>query len=467
MLFQNGCSELRQWWKLDYSPEAVDWTRSEESWCEELGDTLKEACRLRLRADVPIGAYLSGGLDSSIIASLTRKLHENELKTFSIAFQHGLFDESEFQHLMARQLGTEHHQLLTWKENIAADFPRAIWHSETPIYRTAPVPMMQLAEMVRQSRVKVVLTGEGADELFGGYDQFKEDKIRRFWARQPNSVWRKRLLERLDTQAANADPRSRSFWCAFFQQDLDKTSMPGYSHYPRWRNGLALLGLLNPEIHQMTVPARTMFWLNEIEKTCPPGFDAWPTLSKAQYWETTQLLSGYLLSSQGDRMSMAHSVEGRYPFLDVRLFELARRIPPDLKLRALSEKYILRKAFRASLPSQIVQRRKKAYRSPDASALLSERGCDALRESLSIDGVRQRGLLDPLAVARLVDRIDKAPETSARNNIGLVLAYSTHLFHDSFVKGKMQPSPLPALRTRVVLSSTGDRVDIPGCAVLA
>ena len=458
MIYRNGSSQIRYWWKLDYSPEAVDWKRSEESWCEEIRNTLQEACRLRLRADVPVGAYLSGGMDSSIIASLTRKLHQNELKTFSIAFAGSSMDESEFQQLMAQHLGTDHHQLLTSTESITIDFPKAIWHAETPVYRTAPVPMMQLAGLVRQTPVKVILTGEGADELFGGYDQFKEDKIRRFWASQPNSAWRKRLLERLDTQGANAKQRSRAFWFAFFQKHLTQTEAPGYSHYPRWQNGMALLGLLEPAIQRNSDNVGNNSWIEAVERTVPTYFSHWPPLSRAQYWETTQLLSGYLLSSQGDRMSMAHSVEGRYPFLDVNLFELVQQIPPTLKLHVLNEKFILRQAFKRVIPSQILARKKKAYRAPEGSALLHPIRHDTLQESLSEAGVRQRGLLDPVAVSKLRTRMQQASGSSMRDNIGLVLAYSTHLFNDLFVRGKMEPNPLPKVRVKVQFSSRADAV---------
>lgn len=458
MLYRNGSFQIRYWWKLDYSLDAVDWKRSEESWCEEIRGTLQEACRLRLRADVPVGAYLSGGMDSSIISSLTRQLHQNELKTFSISFEDGSLDESEFQKLMAGHLGTDHHQLHTSKESIAIDFPKTIWHAETPIYRTAPVPMMQLAGLVRQSPVKVILTGEGADELFGGYDQFKEDKIRRFWASQPNSAWRKRLLERLDTQAANANQRSRAFWFAFFQNHLTQTDAPGYSHYPRWQNGMALLGLLEPAVQRNSDIVEDDSWIKAVEKTVPPYFGKWPPLSRAQYWETTQLLSGYLLSSQGDRMSMAHSIEGRYPFLDVNLFELVRQIPPTLKLHVLNEKFLLKQAFKKVVPSQILARRKKAYRAPEGSALLHPACREAFQESLSETGVRQRGLLDPVAISRLQTRMQQVSESSMRDNIGMVLAYSTHLFHDMFVRGKMEPNPLPALRVKVQFSKGVDEM---------
>src|SRR5690606_4229549 len=204
-------------------------------------------------------------------------------------------------------LGTAHHRLTIDRESIARSFPSMIWHAETPMHRTAPVPLLQLAGTVREAGLKVVLTGEGADEVFGGYDQFKENKIRRFWARSPGSPWRRRLLDRLEGNVPRAGRRTRAFWYAFYEQGLRETDRPGYSHHPRWRNGLSLLPLFDdPEIASRD----PRDWMARVEATAPAGLGAWDPLSQAQYWEIRQFLAGYLLSSQGDRVAMANGVEG-------------------------------------------------------------------------------------------------------------------------------------------------------------
>jgi len=316
--------------------------------------------------------------------------------------------------------------------------------------------MMRLSNEVRSSGIKVVLTGEGADELLGGYDQFKEDKIRRFWASHPGSAWRKLLLERVAGVVPKTNPRTRAFWYAFYGQGLDQTHRPGFSHHLRWRNGLSLLPLLdaNQEHREPTespIPLLSHDWITEIENTVPSGFDRWSALSKAQYWESRQLLSGYLLSSQGDRMAMANSVEGRYPFLDVRLYELARRMPPNLKLHALTEKFILRKAFAGDLPVEITRRRKNPYRAPDALALYHGPLRERLLDILSPSGVKRRGLLNGKAIEKLLVRVSSNTEATARDNMALVLAYSSHLFHDLFIEGSICPQQLPPVRTHVDL----------------
>lgn len=462
MRFKNGRCDVHRWWEVDYRTDLVEWDRSEMSWCEEVRSTLAEACRIRLRADVPVGAYLSGGLDSSIISSLTRTCHPDDFRTFSIAFADSVHDESPYQQLMAAYLGTNHRSLRITHESIVNSFEQVIWHAETPIYRTAPAPMLHLSRLVRDSGMKVVLTGEGSDELFGGYDQFKEDKVRRFWARSPDSRWRKRLLDRLGANIPNANLRTRGFWYAFYQKDLYKTEHAAYSHYIRWRNGMSLLPLLShyppvadcaegTEIEMKRSPFKMDQWIEELESNVPYGFDRWHALSKAQYWETRQYLSGYLLSSQGDRMAMANSVEGRYPFLDVNVYEMARRMPPNLKLSALIEKFILRKAFHKDLPPVVVQRNKQPYRSPDAPALNDPLLRQKLIDSLSPEGTKRRGLFNPQAIAKLLVRIEKSSQPSARDNMALVLVYSSHIFHDLFVEGKMTPRTLPLVKTYVNL----------------
>jgi asparagine synthase (glutamine-hydrolysing) len=467
MEIAHGRVRVQKWWDVDYSPEAVDWSRSDESWREELRAALNDACRIRLRADVTVGTYLSGGLDSSIITTLSKRNHQPDLQTFSLAFRDAGYDESNFQQLVAQEIGTEHHSISVRRESIAEHFRRAIWHTETPMHRTAPIPLMELSGLVRRNGLKVVLTGEGADEVFGGYDQFKENKIRRFWARYPQSAWRKRLLDRLEANVTRSGPRTRAFWYAFYQDRLTDTERPGYSHYPRWRNGASLLPLL-----QDGGGSGAATWIEQVESTAPAGFDRWDPLSQAQYWEIRQFLAGYLLSSQGDRVSMANSIEGRYPFLDANVFALSRRMPPQQKMRALQEKYILKRTFRDDLPPAIVARKKYPFRAPDALALYRGALKEPLLESLSPDSVRRRGLFHVDAVRKLLDRVHRSEEPPARDNQALVLVYSTHVFQDLFIDGALRPAELPPLRTCVDLTRESNqprarRHDSCGAAPLA
>jgi len=189
--------------------------RSEEDLAEELRGLLTDATRLRLRADVPVGAYLSGGLDSSSVTALMKRLAPDRLKTFSVRFEEAEFDEGPHQHQVAESLGCEHESVLVRAREIGCLFPEVVRHVERPIIRTAPAPLLRLAGLVRRNGFKVVLTGEGADEIFGGYDLFKEAMIRRFWARQPHSVRRPLLLRRLYPYLTSLRQQPRAYLEAF------------------------------------------------------------------------------------------------------------------------------------------------------------------------------------------------------------------------------------------------------------
>ncbi len=211
--------------------------RSLREWVEELKELLRDATRIRLRADVPVGAYLSGGLDSTYITSVVKRFFNNQLRTFSVSFTDGRFDEAPFQEKAVEAIGTEHRSIRCTERDIGENFPQVVWHSEVPMLRTAPAPLYQLAHLVRENNFKVVLTGEGSDEIFAGYDIFKEDRVRRFWARQPDSTMRPALFGKLYPDIFSSDDkRSRMFLESFFRKGLTNTDSPVYSHFIRWEN---------------------------------------------------------------------------------------------------------------------------------------------------------------------------------------------------------------------------------------
>ncbi|MGH9577215.1 MAG: asparagine synthase (glutamine-hydrolyzing), partial [Terriglobales bacterium] len=234
MTVRRGKLALHKYWEIDFHDP--DEHRGLEGRIEELCGLLVDATKIRLRADVPVGAYLSGGLDSSTIAAIVRSDATIRLDTFSIAFDDSDFDESRFQQQMARQLGTEHQVVHATHADIGKAFPEVIWHTEVPIMRTSPVPMFLLSRLVRERGYKVVLSGEGADEFLGGYDIFKEAKVRRFWARNPDSAWRPLLLRRLYPDIPGMADGSSAFLAAFYRDRITDVDAPWYSHYIRWRN---------------------------------------------------------------------------------------------------------------------------------------------------------------------------------------------------------------------------------------
>lgn len=430
-------SRLNRYWKLEY-PTLQESHRSSphpDGWyAERLIALLDDAVQIRLRADVPVGAYLSGGLDSSIITALSRRRIQDQLKTFSIGFEAEEFDESPFQSMVVRHLGTEHHAFLCRSGEIGRHFPEAVRHMERPVIRTAPVPMMLLAQGVREEGIKVVLTGEGADEVLAGYDIFKESKVRRFWAQAPGSKWRSLLLRRLYPYLSGMQGQAVSYLNAFFGQGLEKTADPFYSHRPRWQVTGPLKGLYGEGVRERL---KGYDPIAELQDQLPPEFSTWHPLSQAQYLESSYLLPGYILSSQGDRMGMARSIEGRFPFLDHRVMEFAATIPPNLKLRRMREKYILREAARPLLPEAIIDRVKQPYRAPDHVALFpGGKGLDYVEEALSPAALEEAGILMAGPVQTLVSKCHKQQTLGMRDSMALVGSLSVQLLHREFVKKK-------------------------------
>ncbi len=431
---QDGRETLRRYWDWTF-PDAADtapsrYPLSVEDAAAELRALLIDAVRLQLRADMPVGAYLSGGLDSSGIVAMIRSFTDTPVRTFSVAFEDGEYDESEHQQAMVRHLGTDHSTLRCSRRDIGDAFPRLIRHTETPVLRTAPVPMMLLAGSVRAHGYKVVLTGEGADEVFGGYDLFKEAKIRRFWARQPDSAFRPRLLERLYRYLPNSPVRNPAFARSFFGQGMEHLHRPVFAHVPRWAISQRALGLFSTEL---SAALRAQVGgdfdpLAAVEAILPTNIGAWSPLAQDQYVEAKSLLSGYLLSSQGDRVAMANSIEGRFPFLDHRVIEFANRLPPSYKIRGLTEKFLLRRALADLLPEDIAKRTKQPYRAPDSSSFFfGGEPLDYVADLLSESSVRAAGYFDPAAVVRLFEKCRAGRAAGFTDNQAFVGVLSTML----------------------------------------
>jgi len=298
-----------RYWNLPFHPEKNHIVPADAA--DELRELLADAVKIRLRADVPVGSYLSGGLDSSIISMLIATRFNNRLRTFSMRFQEEAFDESTYQDELIAYLGVDHRSITVENQQIRKLFPRTIWHCETPVLRTAPVPLYILSGLVHSEGLRVVLSGEGADEILGGYNIFKEAKVRRFWGREPESAGRPLLLERLYPYIFNNPGRGRHFLRQFFKvspQDLDD---PLFSHMIRWENSRKNLGFLSEErLHALGAYDP----LDDLLRQLPADFHLRDPLEKAQVLEMEIFLANYLLSSQGDRVAMANSVELRHPF---------------------------------------------------------------------------------------------------------------------------------------------------------
>jgi len=429
MIIEDGNSKIKQYWDLDFTSNGSMTTEAE--YAEQLRELLIESTRLQLRADVPVGAYLSGGLDSSVITTLIKKYTDTPLRTFSVTFSDEVFDESEYQREVIEYLNTDHSDIKCTYSDIGKIFPEVIWYTEKPILRTAPAPLFLLSRLVRASGYKVVLTGEGSDEILAGYDIFKETKVRRFLERYPDSKFRPLILKRLYPYLASSPVKSLKYAETFFRIDTNGYPAQYYSHIPRWvtteKTKIFFSDHLKEELRGFKNTDELSLFLSD-------GCCKYDYLSQAQYIEAKTLLPGYILSSQGDRVAMAHSIEGRFPFLDHRVIEFCCKLPPHIRMNVLKEKYILKESMKDLLPASIIKRTKQPYMAPDSKSFFCGGALDYVQELLSEKYLQDTGYFNPKTVSMLIKKSKQSPILGFKDNMAIVGIISTLLLHDMFVK---------------------------------
>jgi asparagine synthase (glutamine-hydrolysing) len=399
-----------------------------EAAIEDFKEVFADAVRLRLRSDVPVATYLSGGIDSSVTTYLVAKIMGARLHSFSVSFKDKEFDESSYQMEMAKLLGSSHLKLDIDYTDIDTNMLKASYHFERPVFRTAGVPLFLLSKKVNDADIKVVVTGEGADEVLCGYDSFKEMKLLDFWSSKPDSTIRPLLIRKLYPHLGYYNnPKQYGLLRMYYEGFLD-------SH-------ANLLGCLNIRIHNNQIISKFLnkdhrFTVNidkieqEIQQLIPDNFSEWTLIQKSQYLEMKTLLSGYLLSSQGDRMSMAHSVEGRYPFLDHRVVEKAFYYNDVFKLNGFSQKHLLKECYKSNIPQSIIDRPKKPYTAPDLKAFVNDgKLSEVAQYFLSAQKIIDFGVFDDIAIGRYLKKFQRqTPDAIGyRDNMLFTFILSTQM----------------------------------------
>ena len=329
---------------------------------------------------------------------------------------------------MVEHLKTDHRMIEVGYDTIGEDFGEVIRFAERPMMRTAPAPLLALSRLVRKNGIKVVLTGEGADEIFGGYNIFKEDKVRRFWARNPDSAFRPLALTKLYGYIQR-DPQAEAFWKLFFRKGLEDVDNPYYSHLIRWNNSVQMRRFFHPDLKARFPSDEEMF--ADLEAYLDPNMMRWHPLNRAQYLEMSLFMSCYLLNSQGDRMMMGNSIEGRFPFLDHRLIEFAATIPPRHKINGLTEKYVLKKSYEDLVPPAIVNRPKKPYRAPIAPCF---RGESLAARVIRPEALEQAGLANAATFGKLMQKAGgDGRGLSERDEMAVATVTSLQLLNHHFI----------------------------------
>ena len=430
MKVSGGRIAVDKYWNIPFCPRCEQTDSSPQEISQQIRELLLDAVRVRLRADVPVGCYLSGGLDSSAVTTMVVKNFDSDVRTFGIRFEHDSFDEGKHQKDMVSYLNVDHTEIQATNEKIGVALSDCLWHCEKPLLRTSPIPLFMLSEVVRNSGYKVVLTGEGADEVFGGYNIFREAKIRRFWAKYPDSQKRAELIGQLYPYIFR-DQRLKRSLQSFFARGLNQVADPLFSHLVRWGNTSKIKTFFSGRLKQ---EIGDYDGYGQVRESLPEDYNNWDYLQKAQYLETVIFLSNYLLSSQGDRVAMAHSLEIRLPYLDYRVIEYMGRVPAKWKITGLDEKHILKKTFEGMLPDSIVKRNKHPYRAPIKHSLMNEKTVEFTQQVLSENSLNRAGLFDAAKVTKLLKKIRTADNPSEIDNMALVGILSTQLIYQQFVE---------------------------------
>jgi asparagine synthase (glutamine-hydrolysing) len=429
--YKNNRLEIQKYWSLRFATISTKFKGTLGDALDQFRYLLSDSVALRLRSDVPVAAYLSGGLDSSAVTSILKKISPGHLNTFSIGFVDDVFDETKYQHEVSQYFQTNHKSIVCSGADIAEWFPKVVWHSEISLLRSAPAPMMGLSKLVRLHGIKVIITGEGADEAFAGYYIFKETLIRQFWARQPQSRMRPLLLKRLYPHHSSVSLSSPAILRMFFGYKLEATDSPVYSHLLRWQNTSNIQKHFTSELNEYLKDYCPVEHYAERIRKEVEGISS---LAKAQMIETNVFMPGYLLSSQGDRMTMANSVEGRYPFLDYRLLEFAASLPDEFKLKGMNEKFLLKELMKDELPQSVINRHKQAYRAPISEPLTGSKVPDYVHDMLSAERIKDCKVFNVKSVDKLINKINKSEIPSEIDEMALAGILSTQLLHNMFIK---------------------------------
>jgi len=376
LIVKHGKVEMHEFWDLNYPEEdQVSYEWSEKEYIDRLHELFANSVKLRLNADVPVGFYLSGGLDSSLIAGVIHQLYPDSGRhSFSIDFHDRSFSEGEYQRLMARQVGSVHHETRFDWSQIEGRLARVIYHCECPLKETYNTASIALSEAARGAGISAILTGEGADELFAGYVGYRFDRFRQNNHREYNL---KTILE---------NELRLKLWgdeLLFYEKEYlayDETKLALYSEAVAEsfkEFNFCNFGLVNKQ----RITGRHY-------------------IHQRSYLDFKLRMADHLLSDHGDKMALASSVEARYPFLDLPLVEFAQSMPPGLKLNEFTEKYALRRIAERVLPKTIAEREKYAFVAPGSPHLLNQ-SIDWIEDLLSFDRIKREGYFNPVAVENL------------------------------------------------------------------
>ncbi|MDH5218661.1 MAG: asparagine synthase (glutamine-hydrolyzing) [Gammaproteobacteria bacterium] len=435
---KDGSTSLQQYWDLEFPKDGEYESEDEDYWLAQFGKALDKSCQSHIIGDVEIGTYLSGGLDSSATSYFLQRHYHKELKSFSIHFENPNSDESYAYKPVAEHLGIQNREL-TIPDPVPDDFihmlEKSIYHLEQPQRLAVDIPHFMLSDFVHKQDVKVVYTGDGADELFGGYDCYRQDAIRQ-WGNEATSIEEKEKLYLNQFTDDFANAHMQMLLC-LHEDEKQSQVTSRFGTYPAWYDFWQILQQDIPQIWaNNTIDQHTR--IRELAANLAPRVKNLHPLNQSLYYEIKTRLSNWILL-KSDRLSMAHSVEARVPFLDHKLVELCARIPPQLKLKGMDEKYLLKKLMQPHLPQIPGEYKKRGFYTPIREWFFQTNANHG--DYLNRDRLEASGIFNPESVITLLDEIQAVTQVNSideyyalmRKEWLLMLVLSTQILHHQFI----------------------------------
>ena len=415
--------QLVPYWDFNY-PRTAEHTpqRSDAEYVAEFRQVLEEAVRVRLRADVPVACYLSGGLDSCAVLGLAAKHRSDPIRAFTLTFDLGEYDEEPQAREMAAKVGAEFAPIPIRQDDLADHFADAIIQSETFCLNAHGVAKYLLSRAVRDAGFKVVMTGEGSDEILGGYAHFRRDMLLHNTDGQDSDAVM-RLLKELEQN----NPVSRGLLLAHGESLPLAGVKRVLGFLPSWMEAFAARSVKVRAL--LTESFLRDFGAREPYSALLSGLDVHgqllgrPAVHQSLYLWSKTMLPSYILAMLGDRMEMAHSIEGRVPFLDHHVVETIRSQPASLKIRGMTEKYVLREAVRDVITDTVYRRQKHPFMSPPATLNPNAKLNDLVQDRLRGRALASIPFFDQRKVVGLLDRLGSMDESArvANDQILMIL----------------------------------------------
>jgi asparagine synthase (glutamine-hydrolysing) len=421
LTWRDGEIKIEKYWEVNYEPK----NKSEEKvLIEEWRELFKTSVRLRLMADVPLGMFLSGGIDSSAIAAMMSEMVAEPIKTFSVAFKEREANELEYARMISERFKTDHHEIVLSPEQFFETLPKLVWHEDEPIAHLASVPLYFVSKLAQQ-HVKVVLTGEGSDEMLAGYERYRKTVYNLAIGRGYETITPRALRRFVKNRVESLPVRARKKLTRTFlslPSDIENIYFDNFAVFTRAMQHR----LFTPEAKEQIGYSNPY----AIARNLLAEADAKKLLDRLLYADTKTYLHELLMKQ--DQMSMAASIESRVPFLDHKLVEFTAKLPTRLKLKGWTTKYILRESMKGILPEPILTRGKMGFPVPVGSWFRNEFRY-IIDEYVLSERVQSRGLFNPDFVREIVSRHNSGAENHEERLWALV---NFEIWQRQFIDGE-------------------------------